>query len=533
MKARDIAIGVLVLVLLAALGLGAAWYGGAFRSRHASPGPEQTTGTDPWAQSAADGALVTDPTSELTPDQIAYLRRIAAGTWSYLSGPGMDAATHLPLDSVAITGGSGEAVSLAAPTSETEYTNPALIGTYLSAIAAARDLGLASADEAESDAAAVLGDIERLPKYEGFLYRWYSTRTAQPLDTPRGEAEPAGYVSTVDNGWLAQGLVVAAQAFPQLSGRALSLLGAMQWGLLYDSAGNVLYNGYQVGKGYSHATYDNEYSGPRIADYMAIASGKVPGSLWWGLNRTPAADKGQQQTPQGTETTYTDPQNHRAYTVFEGYYVYDRIKFVPTFNGSLYQALSPDLIVPEQTMAPQSLGLNDRNTALAQGAFAQASGDTVWGWAPATSPGPRARYTNYGVPDLGSTRSHVSDAVVTPYAACLALLVAPRQAYADLTNLVSAYPELSTRYGFLDSVDIRTGQTAQRYMAVSQLTILMAIDDAVDHDRLQTYFAGSAYAQTLAPYLAEERYAIQGLADVSGTSAATPAPTRTRRHKRS
>jgi hypothetical protein len=197
----------------------------------------------------------------------------------------------------------------------------------------------------------------------------------------------------------------------------------------------------------------------------------------------------------------------------------------------MYQALAPDLVFPEQTMAPGSLGLNNRNTALAQGAYAELGARSpMWGWAPATSPGAQMKYTNYGVPDLATDQGTISDAVVTPYAAFLALPVIPEQAYADIAQLLKSYPSLYTQYGFLDSVDIRSGQVASRYMAVSQMTILMAIDNAVDHDQLQSYAAHSTYAQVLAPYMRMEQYSIQGL-DQAAPSTVNPRPQRTRQKK--
>lgn len=463
------------------------------------------TGTtaDPWSTAAGTDTLVTDPTASLSASQLTFLRQVADRTWRFLSGPDQSPATHLLRDSV----------QSAAPMAAQEYTNPALIGNWLAAIAAAKDLGVAPADQAQSTAAAVLAQLRRLGTYQGFFFRWYNSETGVATVSPQGAPITGGegYVSTVDNGWLAQGMLTAARAFPALAAGFDALLGAMRWQLLYDKADNVLYNGYQVGGGYSTSTYQNAYSGPRIANYMAIGSGQVPGALWWGPARTPPAGRRQRQTPQGAAQTYTDPQNHRPYTLFEGHYTYDRIKFVPTFDGSIYQALAPNLVVPEQTLAPGSLGLNDRNTALAQGAYGALGARTpAWGWAPATSP--TGRYTNYGVPDLGSQTGTVPHDMAVPYAAFLALPVLPTQAYTDIQQLITSYPGIYTQYGFLDSAAITGGAVATRFMAISQTAILMAIDDAVDHDQLQTYVGGSSYAQALAPYLAMERYSIEGLA---------------------
>jgi hypothetical protein len=466
--------------------------------------------TDPWSAAAADNTLVTDPTAALTASQLSFLRQVGRRTWTLLSGPDLDPATGLPMDSVLLAGKPGPTVTLAPPKAAQEYTNPALIGNYLTVLVAARDLGLLSAANAQSQAGAALTEIQKLTKYQGFLFRWYSTKTGAAIASPQGKPITDGYVSSVDNGWFAQGLLVAQQAFPALAGGFGALLAAMNWPFLYDSADNLLYNGYQVGKGYSASTYDNAYSGPRIADYLAMAYG-VPGALWWGLSRTPPASHNQRQVPQGQQVSYTDPQNNKKYSVFEGHYVYDKIKFVPTFNGSLYQALAPELVVPEQTMAPGSLGLNDRNTALAQGAYGSYGAKTpLWGWAPATSPS--GRYTNYGVPDLSIDTGTISDEVTSPYSEFLALPVIPVQAEADITQLTANYPASYTQYGFLDSVDTKTNQIAARFMTISQSAILMAVDDAVDHDQLQSYLAGSPAAKVLTQYLGIESYSIQGLA---------------------
>ena len=477
--------------------------------RHADAGTPAAT--DPWSQLAADNTLITDPTTQLSAADLTFLRQVGNRTWNFLSGPDLDPGTSLPMDSVALAGKPGTLVTLKMSSAATEYTNPTLIGNYLTAIVAARDIGVATAAQAQAAAQNELTELNKLAGYQGFLFRWYDTKTGQAIDSPRGNPVTNGYVSTVDNGWYAQGLLVAQQAFPQLASGFGKLLSAMQWQFLYDSKDNVLYNGYQMGKGYSNSTYDNAYSGPRIADYLAIGSGKVPGALWWGLSRTPPPSHNQRQVPQGSQVSYTDPQNHKAYSVYEGHYVYDHIKFVPTFNGSMYQALAPELVVPEQTMAPGSVGLNDRNTALAQGAYGSyGAKSTLWGWAPATSP--QDRYVNYGVPDLSSDTGKISDEVTSAYSEFLALPVITAQADSDIGQLKTSFPNSYTQYGFLDSVDDKTGQIANRFMAISQLAILMAVDDAVDHDQLQTYVANSPEGKVLNQYLGIEQYSIQGVA---------------------
>ncbi len=466
---------------------------------------------DPWSAAAADTTVITDPTPLFDANELKALRDIAAGTWNLLSGPQLNPATHLLRNSVRLAGKPGPTVELAPPSPNEEYTNPALIGNWLTSIVAAEDIGLITHEQALAHASATLDQIRKLATYKGFFFRWYDTETGKPLESPQGKPIKDGYVSTVDNGWLAQGLLTASDAFPTLDFK--SFADAMQWDFLYHKSDNVLYNGYQVGGSYSNSTYTNLYSGPRIADYMAIGSGKVPGSLWWGLARTPPKERRQRQVPQGRDMTYTDPQDNKSYTVYEGHYTFNRIKFVPTFNGSLYQALAPALVIPEQTMAAKSLGLNNRNTALCHGAYGSYSAHSpTWGWVPATTP-PDGRYTNYGAPDLGIDHGPISADVTAPYAAFRALPVIPRQAFTNITNLVTSYPNLRNQYGFLDSVSIPTGRISTRFMAISQTAILMAIANTLTHNKLQAHFGATSYAQAIAPYLDMERFTIVGLAD--------------------
>ncbi len=489
--------------------------------------PNTTQSADQWSELAATNTLITDPTSQLSAGQITFLREAATRTWTFLSGPGLDPTTHLPVDDVPIKGSASPTVTLKPPSTAQDFTNPVLIGLYLSSITAARDLGLVTDAQALADATAVLHEIQKLAKYDGFLSRWYNTDTGAAITGPRGAAITKLYVSTVDNGWLAQGLLIAEQSFPQLSSGFASLLSAMQWKLLYEPTKNILYNGYQVGKGPSQSSYENTYSGPRIAYDMAIGSGQVPGSLWWGPHRSPPLRNHQRQVPQGPTTTYTDPQTHQPYKVFEGHYVYDEIKFVPTMTGSAFQALGPNMVIPEVTMAPNNLGLNDRNTALAISAYGSAISSPITGWAPTTVPGPTTKYANYGVPDLASDPGSVDTSVVTPSAAFLTLPVIPKQAYTNIQELVQKYPSIYTQDGFLDSVNLQNGQIAGRYLTVDQMTILLSIDNALDHDQLQSYVGKSTYAQTLAPYMALEQYSIMGLdksVPTPGATGAAPAP---------
>jgi hypothetical protein len=171
------------------------------------------------------------------------------------------------------------------------------------------------------------------------------------------------------------------------------------------------------------------------------------------------------------------------------------------------------------------LGLNDRNTALAQNAVGRDEHLPVWGWAPATTPNNPGGYAQFGAPPLATKKGTIPDSAVTPYAAFLALPVAPRQAMADITSLIKTYPGIYGQDGFADSVDTSTGQIAGRYMAVSQAVILMALDNTLNNYKLTTYAGASAYGARVAPYLEQENFHIQGLGPANPPAQANQQPT--------
>ena len=99
-------------------------------------------------------------------------------------------------------------------------------------------------------------------------------------------------------------------------------------------------------------------------------------------------------------------------------------------------------------------------------------------------------------PKIGPENA-ISTAVVTPHAAFLALDFAPEETIANLQALAADFPGLYGRGGFKDSLNVATGQVADRYLALDQGMVLAALANALTGDRLQGYLA-----VTLGPHLA-------------------------------
>jgi hypothetical protein len=482
----------------------------------------------------------------LSAHQRAVLHQIARDTWRFF-GPDVDPVTHLPLDNL----GPGEVRGA--------YTSAANIGVYLWAVVAARDLGLIDSDRARSLVAATLGEVSRLQRFDGFLYQWYDTADGAVLLNPGqpdcSETTPSQdncwFISAVDNGWYASGLIEVRQALPQLRGLADRLLAPMNFSIFYDNraqtdcntnpavTGNQptgqMYGGYYVDQG--PAGYHNGalYSDPRIAIYLGMGRHQMPGDVWWRTWRTLPPQRcstdpdfsWQGQWPvAGYWQTYTDPQSGRRFDVWEGHYTYPgtSLTFVPTFNGGMFEGLMANLVVPETTWGPHSFGLNDLRWAQVQIRYAtQILHSPVWGMSPSSTADDTGNYGGFGVEGLAfpagqrlsqsqcapAPGTPAPESTVSPHASVIALPVLPQQAYANIETLRSRYPGVySPDGGFYDAVDPTTGAVGHRRLVLDQSMIMAGLDDALEHGALQRRFAADPVSWAARLYLSVERMSI-------------------------
>jgi hypothetical protein len=476
----------------------------------------------------------------LSAQQQTVLRGIAADTWRFY-GADVDPATHLPLDNL----GPGSVRG--------EYTSAANIGVYLWAVVAARDLNLISRDQADALVTATLSEVAKLKRFDGFLYQWYDTNNGNVLVNPgQGdctETAPAQdncwFVSAVDNGWYATGLIEVRQALPQLSGLANRLLAPMDFSIFYDNraetacntnpaiAGNQptgqQYGGYYVDQG--PAGYHNGalYSDPRISMYVGMGRRQMPGNVWWRTWRTLPPQRcptdpdfswqGQWPVP-GYWQTYTDPQSHQKFDVWEGHYVYPgtNLTFIPTFAGGMFEGLMANLVVPETTWGTHSFGLADLRWAQVQEMYATSVLHyPVWGISPSSTADDTGNYGGFGVEGLAFSTGEglaqcttcATETTVSPHASAIALGVLPQQAFDNLQQLRTRYPDIYTSDGgFYDAVNPSTGQVGHRRLVLDQSMIMAAIDDALNNDALGRYFAADPISWAARVYLGAETMSI-------------------------
>ena len=520
------------------------------------------------ASPAAAGAASVANYSGLTGGERATLMGIARDTWKFYAFD-VDPGTHLPMDNLTFAGGS------ATPTSYGRYTSAANIGVYLWAVVAARDLGLVSNAKARGLVSATLHEVAHLKRYDGFLYQWYDTTTGDVIRNPgdidcSAETTPTFdncfFISNVDNGWYASGLIIVREAMPQLRGLADSLLAPMNFGIFYDNGpethcntnpavpGNQptgqMFGGYYVGlppyqgDDLTHYYHNGAfYSDPRISAYIGMGLHQMPGNVWWRSWRelppkAPFADcqatdpdfSWQGQWPMaGSWETYTDPQSGQQFTVWEGHYTYpgSNLTFIPTYAGGMFEGLMPNLVVPETSWGTHSFGLADARTVQVQIKYAtQQLHDPVWGMSPSSTPDDTGDYSGYGVEGLefpyygtGATAAHPNEGlsqcngcatedVVTPHASFLALDVAPQQAFANIEALRTLYPGVYGPVGFFDAVDPSTGAVGQRDLVLDQSMILAALDNALRDRAIQRDFARDPVSWAARTYLGLEKMSI-------------------------
>jgi Putative glucoamylase/Protein of unknown function (DUF3131) len=461
------------------------------------------------------------------------LERYARDTWRSFVHM-VDPNTGLPADNIA---------GNLHPGTRSEYTSPTNVGMYFWATLAARDLGYIGADEAVDRISLALTTLEGLERHEpsGQFWNWYSPQTGEKLtvwpEPPHDRVFP--FASSVDNGWLASGLIMVANGVPELSDRAWDLATSMNFGCYYDPNAKadvgLIRGGFWLpddappgswpiddycGMGEDVAYTGHHYGAfntePRIASYIGIALEQIPEEHYFGGWRTfpDTCDWSWPETrPIGVWREYM------GVDVFEGAYPYDDQLVVPTWGGSMFEALMVPLVVPEEEWGPDSWAVTHPLYVESQIEYGLDEAEYgYWGFSPSSNPA--GGYREYGVDAIGmEPNGYTSDVerltlvdngwddpddvcdrppdpiedygegVVTPHAAFLALDFDRAATLENLTNLAADFPGLYGRGGFKDAVNIATGEIADRYLALDQGMVLAGIANELLDDQLQDYMA--------------------------------------------
>ena len=474
----------------------------------------------------------------LTESQRKALLAIARDTWPFFDAD-TDPPTHLPMDNIGFRGAPAQG----------HYTSPTNIGMYFWGVVGARDLHFINRSGALQRANATLAAVERLEKWHGFLYSWYSTQTGHRIAGPNNPGEagfqdqqgtpPKGaFLSAVDNGWYLAGLILVRQAFPELAARATALInetnsaqgtqGTHGFGIFYDNGAQdptpnqsptgQQFGGYIADVGPAGFHYGLINTETRIGAYVGIGTHTMPGDVWWRTWRTlPRSFDWQGQPPQPVPpkiVSYRDPQSGKIFNVDEAHYnwpIATGIPYVPSWGGSQFESLMDPLAIPEADWGPHSFGINDLRWAQAQVIYGtQTLGYPVWGLSPSSTPDDTGNYDAYGNSRMASNANccPYDQWAVTPHASFIALPFIPRQAYDNIQKMRRLYPDSYGPFGFYDAINPRTGQVGHRYLVLDEGMLFAGLFDVLNEGGLQKYYARDPVIRADKPYLAMETFTV-------------------------
>jgi len=489
----------------------------------------------------------------LNGEQRQILEEYAHDTWQSFVAM-VDPGTGLPADNVSAEG------------QRAGYTSPTNMGVYVWSTLAARDLQIITPAEARDRIDLVLDMLETMERHtpSGMYYNWYDPATGAKLTVWPPTGDPVyPFLSSVDNGWLASALIMITNTVPQLRDRAQAIVDSMDFGCYYDPlargpdyGAGLLRGGFWavedappwaggfprgdycamaeevVYTGHHYGTLNTE---PRIASYIGIAQDQVPEEHYFAMWRTfpETCDwSWPEMAPRGETHTYLGIE------VYEGHYTYRGMNIVPSWGGSMFEALMVPLLVPEEEWGQESWGINHPLYVRAQIEHGLEEAQYgYWGFSPSNNPA--GGYREFGVDPLGmDPGGYTTDlerttvdygfadpsgvgycpgrepqplpeaygqGVVTPHASFLALEYDPDAALENLANLRQDFQSYSWG-GFFDAVNVSNGDIATYYLALDQGMTMAAIGNALRNDRLQHYFIRGDIEKSVQPILEMEAF---------------------------
>jgi hypothetical protein len=268
---------------------------------------------------------------------------------------------------------------------------------------------------------------------------------------------------------------------------------------------------------------------PRMASYLGIAAGQIPAKHYWGPVRTfpDTCDWSWTETkPVGDWETYD------GYQIFEGALPYRDMDVVPTWGGSMFEALMVPLFVPEERWGPRSWGVNHPLYVRGQIEHGMDEADYgYWGFSPSNNP--YGGYREYGVDQLGmEPNGYASDeprtfvdqpfgdcpnragspaptefntGVITPHASFLAYRYAPGAALDNLAKLRANFDAYGPG-GFYDAI-ATDGTVSKRYLSLDQGMIMAALGNALAGDDMRRYVSKGEMQEKLQPMMQQEVFA--------------------------
>lgn len=341
-----------------------------------------------------------------------------------------------------------------------ETTSPTNIGFSILARICAYELRFCTYEECAFSIYKIFDAVEKLPKWKGNLYNWYSVRDLQPVSQ---------FVSCVDCGNFSAALIVAKNFFKRHDDaigelRAKKLLLEGDLASLYDERKNLFYLGYDGEKYIGH--YDLYNSESRLLSVVFASYYKKFDHF---------------------------PSLMREYTSYYG-------NTLLSWSGTAFETLLPELFIetPEHSLANKTA----RNNVKAQ---KNASFQGLWGISESGQyrfdEDRKYQYYAFGINKM-AVRNEDDQAVISPYSSFLSLSIDPRSA---VDNLASLEQEgMLGEYGFYESYDLRGRRNiVSSFMSHHQGMSLCAMTNFLCENAIKNYFTKDEKIESCLTYFNE------------------------------
>lgn len=277
-----------------------------------------------------------------------------------------------------------------------------------------------------------------------------------------------------------------------ISGQCEDLSDEMSFAVLVDKGRNLLSIGLDaVSQNLNKSCYDLLASEARTATFLAVAKGEAIQDTWFRLGR--------QHTICENETVLI------------------------SWTGTMFEYLMPFIWMKSH---PDTLLERTARAAVrAQQAYAEGRG-VLWGISEAayskTDEEGNYQYAAFGVPGLALNVARAGSLVISPYSSCLALMVDPSAAIANLSAMLRK--DWLADYGFYEAIDYtdsrnrafiaRKGKVVRCWMAHHQGMSLAAICNLLCDGAFQRWFHADRLVQASELILQERPLRVKPITDL-------------------
>lgn len=361
---------------------------------------------------------------ELSEHSKRLLTSYAKDMWGYFDKYANEENNHLPPDNVSVF-----------PSSEVaNRTSPTNIGLYLLSVLAALDFGFINLSSAFERLEKAVESIEKLPKYRGQLYNWYSTVTLRVIGQE--------YISTVDSGNFIACLVALYEGLGEYETQDKRVIGIRErikkierdtdFRFLFNSSRNLFSLGYFVDtEKQDGIMYDMFMSEARTTDYYAVARGIVKETHWQSLSRPIITSGGGVGMLSWSGTCFEYFMPHLLLPIFKNSFSFEALSY----------AFSEQVKCAETYRGERIYGISESGYY----AFDESLG---------------YQYRAFGVPSLSRRIEGERQRVISPYSSFLMLPIAPNSVIKNLESLkkVGTYGE----FGFYEALDMTPSRVGNR-----------------------------------------------------------------------